>query len=468
MAFETLLTKYNSVSDSIYNQTTSQTSTEGSINTVPYRTSIINTSQPYIFIRPNTTTSSPNIPKGRLGFAFTSNQSRIKDDRREFPLVSSIRDSRRLQQFSLSPMGTRFITQQFALQLFNPYPKTRIWNPASVFASIAGPYVVGTNLVQRPVDLQRIGNTINNVFNRLSGATKNISSTSRTVMQEDSRATLIASRRISDLDGGLSPNERGVYGLNGYFTKARSNKKLISEFLNSINPLGKPKAPSSNLQDPLNSQKIKSLGIDANTVDYSFLETLAREGKPTATEKYDIITFTFGNVGNNVEEQRVVPFRAFISEMKENVKTEFSEQRYIGRTERFITYAGAKRNVTLQFKVAALSKEEIQHTWTRINYLTGLAFPKGVSGTGFMVPPLFRFTVGRIYQNQPCYIESLDYEFLGEDTTFDIDEEVSQVIKVNMTLQLIEAASRYRNSKFYQIMESVNEIQRQQPAPTIN
>lgn len=476
MPFETLLQKYNSRAATIYNQTITQPSANAEdLIVVPYRTSVINTSQPYVFIKPNTTTASSGVPKGRFGYAFTSLQSRIKDDRREFPVVSSIRDSSRLIQFAKSPMGTRFITQQFALQAFNAYPKTRIWNPASVFASALGPYIVGTNLTQRPFDAKGVFRAIRGLNVLLPKNKKVIESSAqpRTEQGTQGTTTPIVPSRIQP-DTFLGTFERGIYIDNGYFDKAGDGgnfrakaKQLLKEFVSSVTPFGPNSADrykKSNIQDPYNRRPIAALGLEAlDSIEYDFLKATRSEIPGT-----DIITFAFGNTGTLEEQNEVVPFRAFISEIKENVKPEFNEQRYIGRTERFVTYAGAKRGVTINFKVAALSRAERLHTWTRINYLTGLAFPKDVSGTGFMVPPLFRITLGNIYVSQPCYIESLDYTFLDEDITFDIDSpfQVSQVIKVNMTLQLIENRSKYANSKFYEIVDRVSSLQREtKPTP---
>ncbi len=169
--------------------------------------------------------------------------------------------------------------------------------------------------------------------------------------------------------------------------------------------------------------------------------------RPSDITKLDIITFRFNNGGTGI------PFRALISSIKESIKPEFSDQRYVGRTERFVTYGGVKRGVSLGFNVVAFSQNEIDTMWNRVNYLTGLAFPKGVSN-GFMIPPLFNITIGKIYDNQPCYIESLDYDFLDESITFDIDNEVPLAINVTMQLSLLEKRSRFYDSPFYKITEN--------------
>lgn len=165
----------------------------------------------------------------------------------------------------------------------------------------------------------------------------------------------------------------------------------------------------------------------------------------------DIIKFIF----TDADGMNPIHFRAFISSIKEQVKPEFSEQRYVGRIERFVTYSGVKRSLSLQFNIVAFSAAELRNMWLRVNSLTGRAFPKGFSYSGFMAPPLFKITIGNLYDNQPCYIDSLDYDFLDESITFDVDAEVPRVINVSLSLTLMEKRTKKYNSPFYAITEAM-------------
>ena len=176
-------------------------------------------------------------------------------------------------------------------------------------------------------------------------------------------------------------------------------------------------------------------------------------------DKSDIIKFIFRDA-SDVNNTQPVHFRALISSIKESVKPEFNEQRYVGRTERFVTYGGVKRGLSLSFNIVAFSQQELDGMWTKVNYLTGMAFPKGIKN-GFMVPPLFKFTIGGLYDNQPCYIESLDYDFLDETITFDTDREVPFAINVAMQLSILEKRSKFHDSPFYQITENAETVIRQ-------
>jgi hypothetical protein len=206
----------------------------------------------------------------------------------------------------------------------------------------------------------------------------------------------------------------------------------------------------SKLYDTLNTGIGNNLAVDAtNKINYG---SIAGTGP-------DIINFFF-----SIPDKESIQFRAFISSIKETVKPEFSDQRYVGRTERFVTYGGVKRSVALEFNIVAFSTNEIDDMWTRVNYLTGLAFPVAASRSGFMVPPLFKLTAGKIYDLQPCYIDSLDYDMLDQSITFDIDKQVSQVINVRMNLILLEKRTKFYNSPFYKITEALSETQNKNSA----
>lgn len=204
--------------------------------------------------------------------------------------------------------------------------------------------------------------------------------------------------------------------------------------------------------DPLNSVGTGNFGVEINktkTVNYNKL-TPTQATKDSTNP--DIINFAFQV---NKPDEPIVQFRAFLSSLKQTTKPEFSEQKYIGRTERFVSYGGVKRTASLAFNIVAFSQQELDAVWTKINYLTGLAFPLGVSTSGFMIPPLFKISIGRIYDAQPCYIDNLDFDLIDDKITFDIDNEVPQYVNCNMNIVLLEKRSRFYNSPFYEITQNL-------------
>jgi len=239
------------------------------------------------------------------------------------------------------------------------------------------------------------------------------------------------------------------------FSRDTTNHRLRSKYFNESDNgtfdqfsgvYGTAKSTSTGIQDPYN--KAKSVPTtDINKINYNNI--IKEQGRNS-----DIIKFIF----RDVNDSNPVYFRALLSSIKESIKTEFNEQRYVGRTERFVTYGGAKRGLSLSFNVVAFSQDEVEGMWSKVNYLSGLAFPKGVKN-GFMVPPLFKMTIGGLYENQPCYIESLDYDFLDESITFDINQEVPFAVNVTMQLSILEKRSKFFDSPFYKITEDLADKQ---------
>jgi hypothetical protein len=542
MAFTTLEERFNQVSKQIY----SRYSPSG---------------DQYVSIKPDT------------NGVFGSN-SRVKDDSRSVPTVSTARDVRRVTTFWNSPEGRLFIGKQLLLQTGNVFAETRLYNPLNIILT-AVPFIgtgitrhvgkpLGVRTLKTPTrdlrgalqqetldkfstdatqgGLARIGTQLRNAvispfkaYNYEPKRTNYFSGDSAKefyLRPEDSFYTYPIKLEATVTRDAVAYSHNGSFGSNlfsvqpvsdrgnikntrttlstfvGQFktfagTKSRTNNKTFKQLENTLNTngyfFGKPLdvlnvspntdnttivsasgefvgnriIPYPTVSDPYNGQLGQGLEVipangtrQPNQRDAAagtspapkVYSTIMGDPKESSTiyvgdTKTDIIKFIFRT---NEANANPVHFRAFLSSLKENVKPDFNEQRYIGRTERFVTYGGAKRTSNFEFNIVAFAQSEIQQMWSRINYLTGLAFPVKASESGFMVPPLFKITIGGIYDDQPCYIDSLDYDFLDEKITFDIDKEVSQVVNVKMNIILLEKRSRFYDSPFYKITEDMS------------
>ena len=132
---------------------------------------------------------------------------------------------------------------------------------------------------------------------------------------------------------------------------------------------------------------------------------------------------------------RGISFRAFIEDINHSSRGQYDEVRYVGRPERFITYKGMNRNVTFGMYLIAFSEQELDTIWARANMLNKLTFPIDTAG-GFMTPPIAKLTIGNVFVNQAGYVENVDMRL--QDIPWDIDKELPQAIKLNMTFNIIE------------------------------
>jgi len=173
----------------------------------------------------------------------------------------------------------------------------------------------------------------------------------------------------------------------------------------------------------------------------------------------DLIDFMFHDYVNN----QVIPFRASLTQIAESVTADFDAQRYIGRTEKNVVYAGAGRELTFTFYVQAYSKKELDFIWKKINYLTGLCFPASYAD-GFMVPPFVQLTIGNYYVDQPGYIKSINHT-VEDNTSWEIDvgEQVPMGMTISVNFSVIEKTQVRTGYSFYGYPEPPPRTQDNQP-----
>lgn len=157
-----------------------------------------------------------------------------------------------------------------------------------------------------------------------------------------------------------------------------------------------------------------------------------------------------------------VQFRSYIKNLKQTSTPQYKDYQYIGRIEKFISYVTVQRDVSFDLKVLAFHPDELQTVWKRINYLTGMVYPYGIN-RGILQPNIIRFTIGKIYVNQPGYVTSMDTTFTGNDDVgeaWDIDEQVTHGATISMKFSLIEKSTALSTTPLYGITEGINGFQR--------
>jgi hypothetical protein len=120
-------------------------------------------------------------------------------------------------------------------------------------------------------------------------------------------------------------------------------------------------------------------------------------------------------------------FRAYLTDLSDDVSAEWNDVKYAGRGEKFYVYNGFSRTINVSFKVAALSAAEMEPMYRKLNHLMGNLMPDytpGNSGfpgttTGVMRGPLVRMTIGNWIDSQPGVLKSLSYK-IPQDSPWEI------------------------------------------------
>jgi hypothetical protein len=186
--------------------------------------------------------------------------------------------------------------------------------------------------------------------------------------------------------------------------------------------------------------------LDGDTVSRALDKITA---KPLYQSRYvdkdevnDLVKFRIEAINNNNPGESVfIHFRAFLDSFSDAYSATWNPTKYIGRGEEFYTYGGFTRDISINWTVAAQSKDELIPMHQKLNYLASNLTPD-YSSNGYMRGPMMRLTVGGYLYSQPGFITSLNYT-VDDNSTWEIgidDEggsdpsvkELPHVIKVTM------------------------------------
>jgi hypothetical protein len=290
----------------------------------------------------------------------------------------------------------------------------------------------------------------------LADTTTTALSTQNVLLQDRTTANL----KIAGYSGGLLPGTKLVDDAGIFASKKTKASRYFHDSANFPNSA----VQYTDATGKVITGIIKNGGAGSNgskqdptsrNIDAQVLETIR-------DTQQDLIDFMFHDYVNN----RIVPFRAMLNNINEQVTTNFTEKKYVGRTERNIVYSGAVRDLNFTFMTYAFSPEEMQTMWNKLNYLTGLCFPSKYE-SGFMVPPFVKLTIGNYYLEQPGYIRSINYT-IDDNMSWEIDQEYQtpRGIAISVNFSVIERGQAQTDYTFYPYGQTIYELLGTvQPAP---
>ena len=126
--------------------------------------------------------------------------------------------------------------------------------------------------------------------------------------------------------------------------------------------------------------------------------------------KNDLVKFRIGVIDNqNPREKTFVHFRAHINSLSDAYTSEWSTQKFMGRSEDFYNFSGFGRTVSLDWTVAAQSKQELIPMYQKLNYLASVC-AGDYSDVGYMRGNLIELSVGGWFQGQIGFMSGLTLE----------------------------------------------------------
>ena len=272
---------------------------------------------------------------------------------------------------------------------------------------------------------------------------------------------------IANINAKLtSPNNLGIYAklLNGQLNKERlpgskydptyknyygvNGEKIVIAGFGGWKGVTREVRVGSGRYDQINLTPIfedKAGSIKDKKTD---IEGLKTNTNPNIKTINDLVKFRIQAINtDDPTKANWMIFRAYITDLSDNVDATWNEVKYAGRGDKFYVYDGFTRKMSVTFKVAALSRQEMEPMYQKLNYLMSNLMPD-YSGV-LMRGPLMRMTIGNWIDGQLCKLDSLSYK-PSTDSPWEIglnDEELilPHVIEVSLGFTPIGSQTRDKN-----------------------
>jgi hypothetical protein len=229
-------------------------------------------------------------------------------------------------------------------------------------------------------------------------------------------------------DGDLNANN-DVFNVGNYFTSTNQPKiGYVNSYGDKViinkqnwNAASRAVRVGSGRTDSINLTPLFKAGIGNDN-------SVVTIGNNTYTIN-DLCKFRIEAIdGDDPSKSIFMIFRAYLTDLSDDVSADWNDIKYAGRGEKFYIYSGFSRKINISFKVAALSAKEMEPMYQKLNNLMGNLMPDytpgntgGFPGTtsGVMRGPLVRMTIGNWIDSQPGVLNSLSYK-VPQDSPWEI------------------------------------------------
>lgn len=132
------------------------------------------------------------------------------------------------------------------------------------------------------------------------------------------------------------------------------------------------------------------------------------DGQGTGAAR-DLIKFKFRII--TPDSSRVLYFRAYLDNFGDTFTGNWAGHRYVGRGEEMYTYQGFNRSISLGFKIAAMTRQEMKPIYRKMTYLASSTAPTYNTNGDFMRGTFAQITVGSYIYEMPGIINTVAYNW---------------------------------------------------------
>ena len=169
----------------------------------------------------------------------------------------------------------------------------------------------------------------------------------------------------------------------------------------------------------LGARKAAERVLNKGLVDSITTSPMYVASAPNADYLKDTVPFYIQKINNDGSGKNTyIHFRAYVTGLTDTYGADWTENKYMGRGEKFYSYHGFSRDISFGFSVPVLSRAEQSSVYSKLNYLASIMAPDYTEG-GFMRGNLVKITIGDYITDLPGVIKGIGYT-IDEEAGWDI------------------------------------------------
>ena len=134
----------------------------------------------------------------------------------------------------------------------------------------------------------------------------------------------------------------------------------------------------------------------------------------------------------------MMAFRCSITGLTETSSPSWASNNFVGNPYKYYIFESVERSVSFNLQVYAQNPLELANNWSKLSNLTKLSYP--LIENNMAHPNFTEFTLGDMYRDKVCIVESLSYTF-PDSGTWETDVKgllLPKFIDVAITLKFVE------------------------------
>jgi hypothetical protein len=179
-------------------------------------------------------------------------------------------------------------------------------------------------------------------------------------------------------------------------------------------------------------------------------------GNPAKQGQSDADTPGFINFSvTSVRDGVTVKLKPYITTLSDSFTINWNDINYVGRQDTLKAFKGVTRGLSVGFKMAALTEQDLGIIYSKLNNLVKITAIGNVDGGTYIQGPICKITLGKWFAGVYCVFNSLKIDTQPAEYTWDIDKQMPHIVDVTFDISILtDNGNRLlnaSNNKFFNV-----------------